>query len=151
MSEPGAERPTETTTETTLGATPAAPPSDPAGGPEPAGTASAAVPETPWRRLDARMLLVNPLETRIRALPAVIAIVLARATSESDDRWELLAVPVILAFGALRWLTTRYRIDHGQIELRRGVLTKQTTTARLDKVRAVDLTAKVYHRLLGLT
>jgi putative membrane protein len=134
---------------------PAGPPTeapDEAAGSEPTGTASeTSVPETPWRRLDARMLLVNPLETLIRALPAVIAIVLARATSESDDRWELLAVPVILAFGALRWLTTRYRIDHGQIELRRGVLTKQTTTARLDKVRAVDLTAKVYHRLLGLT
>ncbi|MFC7597171.1 PH domain-containing protein [Terrabacter sp. GCM10028922] len=103
-----------------------------------------------WRRLDARMLLIHPLETLIRLLPALIAIVIARAGSEDNDRWELFALPVILAYGALRWLTTRYRIAGGQIELRRGVFTKQTTTARLDRVRTVDLTAKVHHRLLGL-
>ena len=103
-----------------------------------------------WRRLDARMLLIHPLETLIRFLPALVAIVIARAGSDDNDRWELLALPVILVYGALRWMTTRYRIADGQIELRRGVITKQTTTARLDRVRTVDLTAKVHHRLLGL-
>ncbi|GAB2750876.1 hypothetical protein UB45_04930 [Terrabacter sp. 28] len=104
----------------------------------------------PWRRLDARMLLIHPLETLVRFLPALLAVFVARLGSDGDDRWELLALPVILAFGVLRWATTRYRIGDGQIELRRGLLNKQTTTARLDKVRAVDLTAKVHHRVLGL-
>ena len=103
-----------------------------------------------WRRLDARMLLVHPLETLIRFLPALLAIVIFRAGSDENDRWELYAVPLIIAFGVLRWVTTRYRIAGGQIELRRGLFTKQTTTARLDKVRTIDLTARVYHRLLGL-
>ena len=122
-------------------------PPDPGAGPDPAPEL---VPELGWRRLDARMLLIHPLETLIRALPAVLAIFLARAGSDSDERWELIAVPVILAFGVLRWVTTRYRIQGGQIELRRGLLNKQTTTARLDKVRTVDLTSKIYHRVLGL-
>lgn len=103
-----------------------------------------------WRRLDARMLLVHPLETLIRFLPALLALVVFRAGSEDNDRWELYAVPLIVAFGVLRWVTTRYRIADGQIELRRGLFTKQTTTARLDKVRTIDLTARVYHRVLGL-
>ena len=103
-----------------------------------------------WRRLDARMLLVHPLETLIRFLPALLALVIFRAGSDDNDRWELYAVPLIIAFGALRWVTTRYRITEGQIELRRGLFTKQTTTARLDKVRTIDLTARVYHRVLGL-
>ncbi|MDN5766888.1 MAG: PH domain-containing protein [Humibacillus sp.] len=123
----------------------------PAAVPEPATVpVPEAVPELDWRRLDARMLLVHPLETLIRSLPAVLAIFLARAGSDSSERWELIAVPLILAYGALRWVTTRYCIQGGQIELRRGLLHKQTTTARLDKVRTVDLTAKVYHRVLGL-
>ena len=96
------------------------------------------------------MLLVHPLETLIRFLPALLAVVIFRAGSEDNDRWELYAVPLIVAFGVLRWVTTRYRIADGQIELRRGLFTKQTTTARLDKVRTIDLTARVYHRLLGL-
>ena len=103
-----------------------------------------------WRRLDARMLLVHPLETLIRFLPALLAVVIFRAGSDDNDRWELYAVPLIVAFGVLRWVTTRYRIADGQIELRRGLVTKQTTTARLDKVRTIDLTARVYHRVLGL-
>src|SRR6478752_5226270 len=103
-----------------------------------------------WRRLDARMLLVHPLETLIRFLPALLALVVFRAGSEDNDRWELYAVPLIVAFGVMRWVTTRYRIADGQIELRRGLFTKQTTTARLDKVRTIDLTARVYHRVLGL-
>ncbi|WP_330475001.1 PH domain-containing protein [Terrabacter sp. C0L_2] len=103
-----------------------------------------------WRRLDARMLLVHPLETLVRFLPALLAIVVFRAGSDDSDRWELYAVPVLVAFGVLRWVTTRYRIADGQIELRRGLFTKQTTTARLDKVRTIDLTAQLHHRALGL-
>jgi putative membrane protein len=103
-----------------------------------------------WRRLDARMLLIHPLETLVRLLPALLAIFIARLGSDSNDRWELLALPVIVAFGVLRWLTTRYRVADGQIALRRGLVNKQTTTARLDKVRTVDLTAKLHHRVLGL-
>ena len=103
-----------------------------------------------WRRLDARMLLVHPIQTLARFLPALLVLLIARSGSDDGQRWELYAVPLILAYGAVRWLTTRYRISGGQIELRRGVVTKQTTTARLDKVRTVDLTAAPYHRLLGL-
>jgi putative membrane protein len=103
-----------------------------------------------WRRLDARMLLVHPLETLVRFLPALLAIVVFRAGSDDSDRWELYAVPLLVAFGVLRWVTTRYRIADGQIELRRGLFTKQTTTARLDKVRTIDLTAQLHHRALGL-
>ncbi|GAA2149469.1 putative membrane protein [Humibacillus xanthopallidus] len=103
-----------------------------------------------WRRLNARMLLVHPIETLVRLLPAVLVVLIARSGSDSDARWELIALPVIVAWGVLRWVTTRYRIIDGQIELQRGLLNKQTTTARLDKVRTVDLTAKVHHRVLGL-
>ena len=103
-----------------------------------------------WRRLNARMLLVHPIETLVRFLPALLVILIARAGSDESQRWELIALPVIVAFGVMRWLTTRYRVVDGQIELQRGLLTKQTTTARLDKVRTVDLTSKIYHRVLGL-
>jgi putative membrane protein len=105
---------------------------------------------TEWRRLHVRMLLVHPIETLVRLLPALLVLLIARSGSDNDERWELIALPVIVAWGVIRWLTTRYRITDGQIELQRGLLTKQTTTARLDKVRTVDLTAKLRHRVLGL-
>jgi putative membrane protein len=96
------------------------------------------------------MLLVHPIETLVRLLPALLVLLIARSGTGNDERWELIALPVIVAWGVLRWVTTRYRIIDGQIELQRGLLNKQTTTAQLDKVRTVDLTAKLHHRLLGL-
>jgi putative membrane protein len=96
------------------------------------------------------MLLIHPFQTLIRALPALLALFLARAGSSDSERWELIALPLVLAYGVARWFTTRYRIDGEQIQLQHGVITKQTTTARLDKVRTVDLTAQIWHRLLGL-
>ncbi len=112
-------------------------------------------PEVPadavgWRRLDRRMLLIHPLQTLFRALPAILAIFVVSIGSDDSDRWELLFLPVLVAFGLLQWVTTRYRIGNGQIELRRGLFNKQTTTARLDRVRTVDLTSQVHHRVLGL-
>jgi len=115
------------------------------GSPGPAGSR-----DEGWRRLDKRMLLIHPLETLIRAFPALLAIFVVQLSSDDSDRWELVALPVIVAFGLLRWVTTRYRVGADQIELRRGLFTKQLTTARLDKVRSVDLTAEVHHRVLGL-
>ena len=108
------------------------------------------MPEADWQRLDKRMLLIHPIQTFVRALPALLAIFVVQLNSEDSDRWELIVLPIIVAFGLLRWFTTRYRISADQIELRRGLFNKQTTTARLDKVRSVDLTAEVHHRLLGL-
>lgn len=106
--------------------------------------------ESPWRRLDVRMLLVHPLQTFVQFLPAILALVILRSGNRGDNWWELAVLPVIVAVGVLRWLTTRYRIADGAIELRRGLLNKQVTRARLDRVRTVDLTAKVQHRLLRL-
>lgn len=107
--------------------------------------------EDGWRRLDARMLLIHPLQTLGQFLPVVITIIFARGGAQDSDRWELYLLPLVVLIGVLRWLTTRYRITPDAIELRRGVLFRQLTTARLDKIRAVDLTARVYHRVLGLS
>ncbi len=34
---------------------------------------------TPWRRLNARMLLVHPIETLVRLLPALLVVLIARS------------------------------------------------------------------------
>lgn len=105
---------------------------------------------TQWRRLDARMLLIHPFQALVRFLPALLAIFIARSSTDPLDRWELLAVPVVMALGAVSWFTTRYRIGGGQLVLRRGLLNRTTSTAPLDRVRTVDLTAQLHHRALGL-
>ncbi len=57
-------------------------------------------------------------------------------------------IPITL--GLLRYLTTRFRIAQGRVELRRGLLNRHVLSTPLDRVRTVDVTASLIHRVLGL-
>ena len=105
-----------------------------------------------WRRLSARMLLVQPVRELGQSIPALIGLVLAgRAVGNGQPWWlVLLGVVVIIAFSVLRWMTTRYRITPEQVQLRTGLLQRKTIATPADRVRSVDVTASALHRLLGL-
>ncbi|WP_148614077.1 PH domain-containing protein [Nocardioides rubriscoriae] len=103
-----------------------------------------------WQRLDPRMLLVHPVRELVRFLPALLVLTVAGSAS-SGPPWELLGVVAAVAVGILRYLTTRYRVAAGRIELKRGLLSRRITSAPLDRVRTVDLTSSVIQRVLGLT
>lgn len=104
-----------------------------------------------WRRLDPRMLVVQPVLELRRFLPVLVGAALAGGAARGGGLgWELLAVAVPVALGVARYLTTRYRVRDGKVELRRGLLQKTLRTAQLDRVRTVDLTASLVHRVLGL-
>lgn len=65
-----------------------------------------------WRRLNPRMLLAHPVRELMRALPAlVVLVVLGRG---SDHLWSLLGVFFVVLIGLARWATTSYRVgpDH---------------------------------------
>ena len=106
---------------------------------------------TDWQRLDPRMLVVEPVSELRRFLPVLLGALLAGGFARGGGLgWELLAVAVPVAIGVARYLTTRYRILDGRVELRRGLLQRTLRTAQLDRVRTVDVTASLVHRILGL-
>lgn len=117
---------------------------DPAPDPGPAIEA----PED-WQRLDPRMLLVHPVQETVRFLPVLLGLLVA-GTASGARGWQLLGVLVPIGLGVLRWVTTRYRITGGRVELRRGLLERHVLSTPVDRVRTVDLTASPVHRLLGL-
>lgn len=106
-------------------------------------------PPPQWQRLDARMLLVHPVLELFRFLPVVVGVV-AVGSQGGPELWQLLGVGIPIALGVLRFLTTQYRITPSQVELQRGLLGRKVLTARLDRVRAVELTSSPIHRVLGL-
>ncbi len=109
-----------------------------------------AVETVPWRRLDPRMLLVHPVQELMRFLPVIIgAFVLG--SSNGVNWWQFAGVGIPIALGVLRFLTTTFRITPAQVELQRGLLSRKVLTARLDRVRAVELTSSPIHRVLGLS
>ncbi len=103
-----------------------------------------------WRRLDLRMLLVHPVNEVVRFLPVIIGIFLLGSGGEDGGPWHYLGVVVPVAIGLFRFASTKFRITAGQIELRRGLVGRSVLTAPLDRVRTVELTATLIHRVLGL-
>ena len=111
---------------------------------------AAVSPDTQWRRLSPRMLLVHPVIELGRALPALAVIFFSGGGSGRGFIWSLVGASIVTAFSLLRWVTTRFRITPEQIQLRRGVLRRTTVAAPLDRVRSVEVTAHLLHRVLGL-
>ncbi len=104
-----------------------------------------------WSRLSPRKLLLDPVKAVGQAIVPVVVAVVGISQSDTSWRWLLpLAVLGPLVFGALPWLTTHYRLTGSQIQVRKGLLNKNTSTAPLDRVRSVDLEASLLHRVLGL-
>lgn len=115
--------------------------------PEPASE-----PDVPWQRQDARMLLIHPVKQLIRFFPAVIGLVIAGTTQSDGEPWwfGLVAIGGAVLLGALSWYATRYRITAEQLQLRTGIFNSNTITTPVDRVRTVDVTASLLHRVLGL-
>ncbi len=70
--------------------------------------------------------------------PLVVGIVLLAAA--------LIATP----FAVLAWMRFTYRVADGRLEVRSGVLTRALRTVPLERIRGVDVSAPLLHRLAGL-
>ncbi|GAA3052746.1 PH domain-containing protein [Actinokineospora globicatena] len=107
--------------------------------------------EPEWGRLDPRMIVVRPLNELIGLLPPLAALVFFG----NVDTWRVVTgasvVGLIIVYGLLSWLTTKYRITETQVELHKGVVFRQRRAIPRDRIRSVDLTAKLGHRAFGLS
>lgn len=107
--------------------------------------------ETAWRRLSPRMLIVHPFQEVIRTAPLLLGVLIAGTTSGGEGHlWGLGAAGVMVVLGMLRWFTTTYLITSEQVQVRRGLLRRRVVTVPMDRIRSVDITSNVLHRVLGL-
>lgn len=104
-----------------------------------------------WQRLDARTLATQPVATAVKALVPALAGFVGVGSAVGFSLAVPLTIAAVLLAGAVPWLTTSYRVTATHLEVRRGLLNRTTVTARLDRVRSVDLQADVVHRVLGVT
>ncbi|WP_308163361.1 PH domain-containing protein [Nocardia alni] len=105
--------------------------------------------ETPWRRLDRRMLLLHPVREVVRYIPALLVTLIAGSQSDNPE-WSLALLAVIVGLAVTRWFTTTYRIGPETVQLRQGLLQRKTLTVPRSRIRSVDVHADLMHRLLGL-
>jgi putative membrane protein len=112
-----------------------------------------APPEPDWQRLDPRMLAVTPLRQLGGFLPFIAVVLVIGIGQDLGGRvYGLLAgVLIVLLAGTLRWYTTRFRITNDRVELRSGLLFRSARSVPRDRIRSVDVTAGLAHRLFRLS
>lgn len=110
--------------------------------------------EAPWQRLHFRMIWVDALQSLLSITPGALAIWVFGVEPELGNLWPFLAVAVFGVIGAvsdaLRWVFTRYRVSEKYVERRTGLFVRQYRTVRRDRIRSVDIDARLRHRLAGL-
>ena len=95
------------------------------------------------------MLLVHPVHELLRELPFLIgAIVLG--TTTGNQSWTVAVVAYTVVIGVARWVTTSYRIDAGQLQLRTSLLQRKVLSLPLNRIRSVSSDARLLHRVMGL-
>ncbi|WP_214408449.1 PH domain-containing protein [Sphaerisporangium fuscum] len=116
-----------------------------------AGVPGAADDGAGWRRLSRRMLVIHPVQEVIRAAPALIGLLFAGSSQGGHGHWWSIAgVAAMVVLGMLRWFTTTYRVTPQYVQVRKGLVRRQVLTVPRDRIRTVDVTSHVMHRLLGL-
>ena len=105
-----------------------------------------------WRRLSPRMLAVHPvMELRRLIFPLLAVLIGLRNGSGADGGWWALGIGGIgIVLGFLRYFTTSFRITPTHVQVRRGLFRRRVLTVPRDRIRTVDVTSNVLHRIFGL-
>lgn len=104
-----------------------------------------------WQQLSARMIYVDLAQSLLSLAPAVLALwifTLDTSPAQIWPLWGLAAAGVIGAmYDAWRWVFTRYRITESQVEIKTGLLLRRHRSIQRDRIRSVDIQAKLRHRV----
>ena len=103
-----------------------------------------------WRRLDPRVLAIRPVEGLVRAALPLLALFISGGRGGPGQFIGLAVASAVIVAGVLHWFTTRYRVGASQVELRTGLLRRRHLAVPVDRVRSVDISAHVMHRMLGV-
>ncbi|WP_433274458.1 PH domain-containing protein [Actinosynnema sp. CS-041913] len=97
------------------------------------------------------MLIVRPLNEILGLVPVFIGLLVLG----KGETWRIVVsagvIGAIVLFGLLRWVTTRYRITAEQVEMHTGLFVRKRLAVPRERIRTVDLTAKLGHRLFRLS
>jgi putative membrane protein len=107
-------------------------------------------PDAPWQRLSRRSLIVRPLTDLVRLLPLLAGLVLLHSHDGGGLAWGIGVAALAVVTGVVHWATTRYLVTSERLYLRHGLLNQKRLSVARDRIRTVDITAHLLHRMLGV-
>ncbi|HEY4017564.1 MAG TPA: PH domain-containing protein [Pseudonocardiaceae bacterium] len=113
---------------------------------------AAVIPISEWHRLTPRTMLVRPFnEVLGLIIPLVVALFAIGHEDMTHLLWGLAVIGLLVLRGLVHWATTKYRVTDDQVEMQTGLVFRQKLATRRERVRTVESTAKLGHRLFGVT
>lgn len=103
-----------------------------------------------WAQLDRRTILLRPVSTLVRLLPALAGVVFLGAQSGFQLYAAVAGAVLLIGVGFVAYATTRFRVTESHVELRSGLVVRRAKATPRDRVRTVEATAPPLHRLLGV-
>jgi putative membrane protein len=107
-------------------------------------------PHARWQRLSRRSMVVRPLTDLARLLPLLAGLLILHARTGAGLLWGGAAAAFAVITGLVHWATTRYLVTDDRLYLRHGLLNQKRLSVARDRIRAVDITAHLLHRILGV-
>lgn len=110
-----------------------------------------------WRRLHPASVVVNLVPRAARVVRTSWPVLFALVWGEATDFAGLIDLGILLFFflmtvgsTVVHFLTLRYRLRDGRLELRTGLLRRQVRVFDSARIQNVELIRNVFHRLSGL-
>lgn len=107
-----------------------------------------------WARLDAKVIWVDLVRMLLSLVPIALTTLVFGGAVDGSVLWPAAIIGVTGVVAAvsdvLRWAKTRYRVTGERLEVRTGLVVRSHRSIRRDRIRSVDTTAKLRHRLAGL-
>jgi len=113
--------------------------------------------DTPWYGLHPTSLIVNLIPRAWSTIRSMWPILLVVVVSGQGVGMRFVDLLVILMFALMsvwntfiHWATLRYRIHQGRLEIKQGLLNRQTRTIDPERIQNIELVQNLFHTWSGL-
>lgn len=104
----------------------------------------------PVYRLSPLTMVTAPIRYLKNFLPVILIALFVGTFNPAILGSAFLALIVFLASGIITYQTFRYQVGSERLEIRSGLLNRSRRSIPLERIRGVDVTSTLLHRMLGL-
>ena len=105
----------------------------------------------PWQRVHPiSLLFVVIAKLRQWIIPIVFGLLGARQGSLLAIGLGIMAFAILLGFSITRFLTLRFRLAGGELQVRDGIFFRSSRTVPVNRIQNIDLIQNVLHRIFGV-
>lgn len=108
-----------------------------------------------WRRQHVAAIFIGFLSNLREMLFTMIAVLIFGQSSQMGGGlfytiFFSLILVVSLLSGIVRWVTFKYRLIENELQIKRGLIFRQSRYIRKERIQSIDINAKLLQRLFGL-